>query len=73
MVAETKLCSPCLLEIMGKRVRVVGRVSVKKKTHTAQIINLTDQYKLSHTLPLFDDCQQFFFHLPASDTHTHTQ
>jgi len=30
MVAGTKLCSPCLLEVMGKRVRVVGRVAGKK-------------------------------------------
>jgi len=75
------------LEVMGKSFRVVGRVAVKK-TRTAQTINLTDEYKFSHKLPLFDECQQYFwfctahtfiFHLPTSDspphthTHTHTQ
>jgi hypothetical protein len=56
MVAGTKLCSSCLVEVMGK-VRVVGRVAVKE-TPIAQNINLTDQYKFSCKLPRFDQCQQ---------------
>ena len=69
MVAGTKLCSPCLLEVMGKEVRVVGRVAVKK-THTAQTINLIDECKFSPNLPLFDQCQQYFWfctvHTPST-------
>ena len=87
MVAGTKLCRPCLLEVMGKRVRVLGRVAVQK-THTDQTINVTDQYKCSHKLPVFDQCQQCFWftqqthlssnyphvtHHTHTHTHTHTQ
>ena len=67
-------CCPCLLEIMGKSFRVVGRVAVKKTYCTNY------KCKFSHKLPLFDQCQYFWFctahtfifHLPTSDTHTHT-
>jgi len=40
MVSGTKLCSLCLVEVMGKGVRVVGRVAVKK-TRSARTLNLT--------------------------------
>ena len=63
---------------MGKRVRVVGWVAVQK-THTDQTINITDQYKCSHKLPVFCQCQKCFWftkhtHLSYIYPHvTHTQ
>jgi len=67
----------------GQEGQSVAKVAVKR-THTARNINLAYQCKCNHKLPLFDQCQQYFwfctahtfiFHLPASDTptHTHTQ
>ena len=35
-MAGTKLCSPCLLEVMGKRVRVVGTVGTKMCDRSSQ-------------------------------------